>query len=67
MEICPEQCGTSYTVRNRERAGPTENLLPPALYEARDWKLIGMLTGAHRTADHRPAGLLPPSGDLYRQ
>jgi hypothetical protein len=35
-----------YTKKERERAGPTENPPPPALYPARDQKLISMLSGS---------------------
>ncbi len=45
MEIHPECCSNISTLRKRERAGPTENSPPPALYAAKDKKRIGMLTG----------------------
>jgi hypothetical protein len=48
-----------HTVRKRERAGPTENPPPPALYAARDQKLIGMLTGAAPHCGPRPSGTSP--------
>jgi hypothetical protein len=60
-EICPERCCASYTVRKRERAGPTENLPPPALYAARDRKLIRMLTGAALHCGPQPGGDFSPS------
>jgi hypothetical protein len=46
MEICPKLCSAIYTLRKRERAGPTENPPPPALYAAQDQKLIRMLSGS---------------------
>jgi hypothetical protein len=59
--------GACCPLRKSERAGPTENPPPPTLRGPRpetDWNF---LLAPHRTADHGPAGLLPPSGGLYKQ
>ncbi len=40
-----DQCGPNGPLRKSKRIGPTANPPPPALYTARDQKLIGMLTG----------------------
>ncbi len=48
-----------HTVRKRARAGPTENLPPPALYAACDRKLIVMLTGAAPHCRPRPGRTSP--------
>jgi hypothetical protein len=41
---CPDRCGANGPLRKSERIGPTANPPSPALYAARDRKLIGMLT-----------------------
>jgi hypothetical protein len=42
FEIFPRSGGACCPLRKSERAGPTENPPPPALYAARDGKLIGI-------------------------
>ncbi len=71
--VCIERCGFGnlprtvwqhlYTENQRE-TGPTENQPPPALYAARDQKLIRILLAPHCTADHGPAGLILCLGGL---
>ncbi len=41
---CPDRCGANGPLRKSERIGSTANPPSPALYAARDQKLIGMLT-----------------------
>ncbi len=47
-----------------DSARPTGNPPTPALYAARDEKLIGIRLAPHRTEDHGPAGPLQRSGGL---
>jgi hypothetical protein len=48
-----KRCGASYTLRKRDRAGPTENSSPPALYRPRpetDWNVDRRHTGLRTTS-----------------
>ncbi len=47
---CPDRCSTNGPLRKSERICPTANPPSPALYAARDRKLIGSVTALYRPA-----------------